>query len=487
MKVAFQAGVLQVWLDEAGLEFDHLDAASGGVFNQVMLCQGMTGTEVADNWRGVPFWEVVHPNWRELRKPFTGESLIQLDRLRSRIFTRWGLDWEAIRSTPTEATFSAYNFTRHELAVFTAKELTEDLLVACISLPMWFPPVRVGGETYIDAVYVTDANLLEAIRRGADELWIIWTVSERSEWHGGFLGQYFGIIETAGNGHFRRDLARIAASNAAIARGEQGEFNRPIEVKLLRAEVPLHYIVNLNPDRFTQAVERGVEAGRRWCAEQGIAFTARQRPRVEPGAMVGFRERMRGPVRLGAPDAEVVEADRGGAPVRAELQVLVDDIDRLVLDRGVDVRVEGRVECSALGGVLTVERGTLDLLVDGGDPARRRSRYRLHLRDPTGRPLTLSGVKRFEQTGRGLWHDATTFYARILEGHVSEEEEAEAPVLAAGALSSRARDLPRRLASLRAKGDSRSKEAAAIARLLAFYAGGIWDVYGRERLSSSPL
>ena len=28
MKVAFQAGVLQVWLDEAGLEFDRGDAVS---------------------------------------------------------------------------------------------------------------------------------------------------------------------------------------------------------------------------------------------------------------------------------------------------------------------------------------------------------------------------------------------------------------------------------------------------------------------------
>jgi len=29
IKVAFQAGVLQVWLDEAGLRFDHADGASG--------------------------------------------------------------------------------------------------------------------------------------------------------------------------------------------------------------------------------------------------------------------------------------------------------------------------------------------------------------------------------------------------------------------------------------------------------------------------
>ena len=41
LKVAFQAGVLEVWLDEAGVTFDHVDAASGGCFNAAMLCQGM--------------------------------------------------------------------------------------------------------------------------------------------------------------------------------------------------------------------------------------------------------------------------------------------------------------------------------------------------------------------------------------------------------------------------------------------------------------
>ena len=51
IKVAFQAGVLQVWLDEAGLTFDHADGASGGTFNLAMYCQGMSGARIADNWR----------------------------------------------------------------------------------------------------------------------------------------------------------------------------------------------------------------------------------------------------------------------------------------------------------------------------------------------------------------------------------------------------------------------------------------------------
>ena len=48
---AFQAGVLQVWLDEAGLEFDRGDAVSAACFNLAMWAQGMSGTEIADNWR----------------------------------------------------------------------------------------------------------------------------------------------------------------------------------------------------------------------------------------------------------------------------------------------------------------------------------------------------------------------------------------------------------------------------------------------------
>jgi hypothetical protein len=33
VKIVFQAGVLQVWLDEAGIEFDHADAVSAACDN----------------------------------------------------------------------------------------------------------------------------------------------------------------------------------------------------------------------------------------------------------------------------------------------------------------------------------------------------------------------------------------------------------------------------------------------------------------------
>jgi hypothetical protein len=84
------------------------------------------------------------------------------------------------------------------------------------------PAVTIGGDIYIDPVFVTDANIEEAIRRGADELWIIWTVSERGEWNDGFIANYFQIIETAANGNFKRMLKRIDENNLAIAEGSRG-------------------------------------------------------------------------------------------------------------------------------------------------------------------------------------------------------------------------------------------------------------------------
>src|SRR3954468_24806064 len=224
LKVAFQAGVLQVWLDEAGLTFDDADGASGGGFNLAMYCPGLTGRQIADNWRLSDPKRGIAPNWRGLARGPFAPSLFTLDRYRSNVFQDWGLDWSRIRASGQPATFHAYNFSRNRLTVREPATLDEDFLAAAVSLPVWFPPVVIDGDTYIDAVYITDANLEEAIRRGADELWVIWTVSDKGEWHDGFVARYFQIVEAAANGHFKRIFRRIAENNAMIVAGGRGEF-----------------------------------------------------------------------------------------------------------------------------------------------------------------------------------------------------------------------------------------------------------------------
>ena len=265
LKIAFQAGVLQVWLDEAGIKFDHADGVSAACFNVAMWAQGMSGKQIADHWRNFRPLAAVGLNWRQLPRLFYAESFFTLNAFRKKFFREWGLDWNQIRASQRVATFNIYNFSKHELRPVTAPELTEDLLIATGSLPLWFPPVRVAGDTYIDAVFNTASNLEEAIRRGADELWVIWTTSTRGQWLDGFIGNFFGIFEATTNGGYKQMLARISANNAAIEQGEPGEFGRLITVRELKGEVRLHYLFNFKRRRFPEAVEQGVAAAREWC------------------------------------------------------------------------------------------------------------------------------------------------------------------------------------------------------------------------------
>jgi predicted patatin/cPLA2 family phospholipase len=267
LKIPFQAGVLQVWLDEAGVEFDHADGVSAACFNLAMWAQGMSGKQIADNWRNFQPLTAVNINWSQLPFLFYAESLFKLDAFRNKIFPKWGIEVDKVRASSREATFNVYNFSKHQLLPVSQSELTEDFLIATASLPMFFPPVKIEGDTYIDAVFNTATNLEEAIRRGADELWVIWTTSQLGNWHRGFLGNFFGIFEATSNYSYRRVLTRIEVNNLAIERGDHGEFGRPIIVRELRAEVGLHYLFNFKQRHFPETVEEGVRVAREWLSE----------------------------------------------------------------------------------------------------------------------------------------------------------------------------------------------------------------------------
>ncbi|HET6855052.1 MAG TPA: patatin-like phospholipase family protein [Pyrinomonadaceae bacterium] len=278
LKIAFQAGVLQVWLDEAGIEFEHGDGVSAASFNLAMWVQGFSGTQIADNWRRFRPFAAVDVNWSQLLlRSFYAKSFFELSPFRKKFFREWGLDFEKIRASPRDATFNVYNFSTHTLRPVEPDELTEDLLIATASLPVWFPPVQIDGETYIDAVFNTATNLEEAIRRGADELWVIWTTSQRGQWRNGFLGNFFGIFEATTNHAYKQMLARIAASNEAIASGAPGEFGRIIRVREIKSEVSLHYLFNFSQRRFREEVEHGVASARAWCDANNISHKKAQK------------------------------------------------------------------------------------------------------------------------------------------------------------------------------------------------------------------
>jgi predicted patatin/cPLA2 family phospholipase len=264
LKIAYQAGVLQVWLDEAGIEFDHADAVSAATFNLAMWCQGMSGRRIADNWRTFAPLRAIAPN------PRLHESLLSNSRLRRNVFPAFGLDFDALRASQRRAGFNVYNVTEQRVEVLPPARMSEDMLVAAGALPIFLPPVTVDGQVYVDAVHAGAANLEEAIDQGADELWIIWTISTSGRWHHGPVGQFFGIFELATNSRLRAALDRIDQSNAAVARGERGTYGRHVTVHLLEQEVPLHYLFNFRTSRYRSAVEMGVADARAWCRARDL-------------------------------------------------------------------------------------------------------------------------------------------------------------------------------------------------------------------------
>ena len=492
LKVAFQAGVLQVWLDEAELEFDHADGCSGGVFNLAMWCQGMSGTEIAENWRRMNPRRGVQFNWRSYPRLLWLKSIARFDKWRKKVFTEWGLDWDKIRASSRDGTFNVYNFSKQRLEVLGPAQMTEAHLAAAVALPMWFESVPINGDTYIDSVFATDANLIEAVKRGADELWIIWTVSRRGEWREGFIADYFQIIEASANAKLASDLARIQANNNAIASGRQGEFGRTIDVMMLEAEVPLHYLFVFSHARMAAAVNLGVETARRWCTENNVRLRAPTPaiPADPTPTSIEFREQMKGHIGMGQSEpllGHKVGVDQG-TPMVFELTIRIDDVERFVTEPDHDATVAGVVHCSALGGDRPISGGRFNLFIDQAHPSYKRMLYRLYFTDGDGRMLTASGRKEVvDDPGFDLWSDTSTLYTRILTGHVDQAQEAAAEIVAAGIVRIHLVDFMHQLTTFRAYGGSLSDRAAAMGRFGTLFLGKLWDVYARDVISTSPF
>jgi len=492
VKIAFQAGVLQVWLDEAGIEFDHADAVSAACFNLAMWVQGLSGTQIADNWRNFDPILGVDVNWSQLARFIYAASLFDLDAFRRNIFPAWGLDWGKIRSSGREATFNVYNFSRHELRPLEPQEMTEDFLVAAASLPMWFPPAHIDGDTYIDAVFNTASNLEEAIRRGADELWVIWTTSQRGEWFDGFVGNFFGIFEATTNGGYKRVLARIERNNETIARGGLGEFGRQITVRELRAEVPIHYLLNFNKDRAAEAVNRGVEIARTWCDANGLmrrpgAVYASPTGAPQPG--LHFIEVLKGYVGFGATDYRCGFNQGGQENSSLELQLAVDidDVDRFITMPEHEASIRGTVVCERLGGKLPVV-GTLNLLVDQGDPTQKKVTYRILFSDVSGKPFTLSGLKDLrDEAGEDVLTEPTTVFTKICRGNEPPNSEGSTEIVAMGIIRVGTLDLLKQLVTFRAEGLTLADRVSTLTRFGAFYFDRLWDVYARHVMPSAPF
>ena len=478
MKVGYQAGALQVLLDEAGLEFDHADGTSGGCLNLAMVQSGLSGTRIANNWRATGPFELtsLQAPWRYLA-PWKLPSMLTYDRL-NRQLPAWGVDFDAIRASPIEGTYNVYNFTAKRFETHDGPELTPELFNACFALPVWFPPVEIGGQTYIDGVYWKDANLTEAVRRGADEIWAIWTVAETAPYPRNAYGQYFAIIEAIAVGRFYEELAAIEAVNAAVRAGTDTE-HREITVHVIRhpTPVPLDYLLFFSAGDMGRIVDMGVRDARAYLAAHDVPFEPTGP--LAPPIGLRFVETMRGWWTPGEADPETGgragwRADR---TLAVRLAITVDDMDAFLADATREAHATGYVDCPALGGRLAIDRGTFNVMPVVGE-GEREMRYRLAFRDRAGARFLLDGVKHVKHDAPlDVWSDTTTLFVRIHRGETPDGE-----VVGAGVIELRLLDLVRQATTFRVLSG-----ADVVARLLSvlgfsrYFVGSLWNTYVLRR------
>ena len=143
-----------------------------------MLLSGRLPEEMCDRWRTLrvkDFVSFVSPE--KYLRAWNMEAMGDADGILEHVFPHLGINVDAIRSsTGMEGTFNVCDFTRKTNEAIPHTRVDRDLLVAGISLPIFMPPVRKDGTLYLDSVWIQDANLLEAVRRGANELWVLWCI-----------------------------------------------------------------------------------------------------------------------------------------------------------------------------------------------------------------------------------------------------------------------------------------------------------------------
>lgn len=208
MRVAWQAGVVKA-LEDEGLEFDHVDGTSGGILTTAMMLSDVSPDEMIKRWRSVNVrnFSSMLPVGDYLKGPWNLPALSGPDGIIKKLFPALGVNVNIIRASAWEGSFNVANFTEKRSVAIDSRAVDAELLAAGMSLPLFMTPHRRDGMTWTDAAWIRDANITEALRRGAEEVWLVWCVGNSPYWGDGPLEQYVHMIEMSAAGGLLADFA----------------------------------------------------------------------------------------------------------------------------------------------------------------------------------------------------------------------------------------------------------------------------------------
>ena len=301
MRVAYQAGVL-VALEESGIQFHHVDGTSGGIFNTAMLASGLAPKEIAQRWRSLKVKNFVSGRkFSDYLKPFSMTGYADADNIRKKVFPHLGIDLHKIRSNASfTATFNVCNFSDKTVEAISNEQVLEDHLIAGVSLPLMMPALKIGQDWYTDAVWIKDAHLMEAVRRGAEELWLVWAIGNAPNYYPGAFNQYVHMIEMSANGALLEEFQQIKLINQMARQGLRNfSQTKPILLFVIKSPEPLP----LDPDLFfnkintRELINMGYAHSKSYLAEQPVSPTSmdvQATKNIDSGTVMSFRATFRG-------------------------------------------------------------------------------------------------------------------------------------------------------------------------------------------------
>ncbi len=404
MRVAWQSGVL-ARLEEEGLEFAHGDGTSGGILSLGMLLSGLSPTEMCGRWQTLRVTDFVSllPLREYLRSPSDLVAFGDSSGLREKVFVHLGIDEDRIRgTTDMTGTFNVCNFDTKLCEAVPHTEVDVDLMVAGMSLPLFTPAVERNGTTYTDAVWIKDANLLETVRRGFTDLWLVWCIGNTPRWGNGPLEQYVHMIEMSANGALFAEFDVIRDVNERRRAGEAVHgTTEPVRVHAICPTHPLPYDPEFVLGRISAdtLVAMGYRDASRYLANadaQGTPLDHHATQMREHDRGVRLQERLTGTAEVGG---------RPAAALTLDLSVEVTDLDAFA-DGTSAADVCGRVTFGPWGPPRMVRDGSCRIVTDPSGTIE----VRYELGFVTGdADVTLQAVKRIhDDAGDSRWTEVTT-------------------------------------------------------------------------------
>ena len=483
MRVSYQAGVIRA-LSEAGVKFSHGDGTSGGTMNLAMLLSGVSPAEMCDRWRSLKVGDFV--SLMPVEQYLKGPDIMAMgdaDGIVNKVFPHLGIDVGKIRASgEMEGTFNVCNFSRKTNEVISHRDVTLDSLVAGISLPIFMPPVKIGDAYYTDSVWIKDANVMEAVKRGASEIWLVWCIGNTREYKSGVFNQYVHMIEMSANGVMFEEFDRVNELNGRICKGDSPYGQKQaITLHVIKPEYPLPLDPDLYMGKIDNAtlVDRGYADAERYlrtAGPQGIPFTPEATTMSEPQLGFTFREMMVGGFAWGETDPRAGEkkGSSAGTKLAMHATITINDLRRFIDDPNHLGDITGHLDVPTLGNNIPTTRGVFNLFSPTDDPTMKYMVYEFGF-DQNGEHYYMAGRKEVHNDpGMDLWSDTTTLFTTLHKG-----VDKSGPVVGAGVLKLSVTELIKMVPTMQPTNAKSMKEKAdAVMEFGKFFMGALWVQYG---------